>query len=91
MIDSITAQVEAVLEEIRPYIHSHGGEVNLVEVRDGVARLQLLGACDGCPMSRMTLHYGIERLLQERVPAVHAVESVSADDFDGSGAASDPV
>lgn len=84
MIEDVERQVESVLEEIRPYIRSHGGEVNLIEVTPaGVARLQLLGACDGCPMATMTLSYGIERLLQERVPQIQGVESVTVDDFEG--------
>lgn len=86
MMEDVEREVELVLEEIRPYIRSHGGEVNLIEVTaEGVARLQLLGACDGCPMATMTLSYGIERLLQERVPQIHGVESVSVDDFEGFG------
>ncbi len=84
MADDIETQVEAVLEEIRPYLHSHGGEVNLVGVTPkGVVRLQLLGACNGCPMSAMTLRYGIERLLHERVPGLRGVESIDASDFEG--------
>lgn len=84
-MEDVESQVESVLAEIRPYIHSHGGEVNLVQVTpQGVVRLQLLGACDGCPMSTMTLRFGIERLLQERIPGIRSVESISVDDFEGS-------
>jgi len=76
-------RVERTLDEIRPYLMSHGGDVNLLEVTpEGVARLQLLGACGGCPMSAMTLKFGIERLLEDRVPELAGIEAVTADDFD---------
>jgi Fe-S cluster biogenesis protein NfuA len=76
----LQTRVEQTLDEIRPYLMSHGGEVT----PEGVARLQLLGACGGCPMSAMTLKFGIERLLADRVPDLAGVEAVTADDFDWS-------
>jgi Fe-S cluster biogenesis protein NfuA/nitrite reductase/ring-hydroxylating ferredoxin subunit len=59
-------QVEEALDEVRPYIHSHGGEVELLDVEDGVVHLRLSGACDGCAGSAMTLKRGIEEVLRER-------------------------
>ena len=59
-------QVEAALDEVRPYIHSHGGEVELLEVENGVVHLRLAGACVGCAGSAMTLRRGIEGVLRER-------------------------
>ena len=59
-------QVEEALDEIRPYIHSHGGEVELLEVEDGVVHLRLSGSCHGCAGSAMTLKRGIEQVLRER-------------------------
>ena len=62
----LEAQVDRVLDEMRPYIHSHGGEVNVLEVtEEGVARIQMIGSCNGCPMSMLTMRLGIERLLAE--------------------------
>lgn len=75
-------RVERTLEEIRPYLMSHGGDVNLLEVTpDNVARLQLVGACGGCPMSAMTLKFGIERILEDRVPELAGIEAVTDDEL----------
>jgi len=80
--DDLETRVEQTLDEIRPYLMSHGGDVTLLEVTPGkVVRLQLMGACGGCPMSAMTLKFGIERLLEDRVPELAGVEAVTADDF----------
>jgi Fe-S cluster biogenesis protein NfuA len=76
-------RVDSVLNDIRPYIHSHGGEVNLLEITDdGVARLQMIGSCNGCPMSMLTLRLGIERLLKDKVPELKGAEGVFVDDFE---------
>ena len=69
-------EIRAVLEEIRPNLQADGGDVELVEVEDGVVRLRLTGACGSCPMASMTLKIGIEEVLKERVPEVSAVVSV---------------
>ena len=58
-------QVEEALDEVRPYIESHGGDVELLEVADGLVRLRLGGACNGCAGSAMTLRRGIESALRE--------------------------
>ena len=66
--------VIAVLELIRPSLQADGGDVAFVDVNeDGVVAVQLQGACQGCPMSQMTLANGIERILKERVPGVTRV------------------
>jgi len=70
-------QVAAVLEEIRPSLQADGGDIELVDVVDGVVTVRLKGACAGCPMSQMTLSNGVERVLKERIPEVVRVESVS--------------
>ena len=66
-------KVEAVLAEVRPSLQADGGDVELVDVSDGVVKLRLTGACSGCPMSTMTLQNGIERILKEKVPEVKSV------------------
>ena len=69
-------EVRQALDEIRPMLQADGGDVTLVEVtEDGVVRVQLQGACQGCPMSEMTIKNGIERLLVEKVPGVTSVEA----------------
>jgi len=76
-------RVDEVLDEMRPYIHSHGGEVNVLEVTDDkVARLQMIGSCNGCPMSMLTMRLGIERILKEKLPELKGAEAVMVDDFD---------
>jgi Fe-S cluster biogenesis protein NfuA len=83
--EDLETRVEQTLDEIRPYLVSHGGDVTLLEVTpEKVARLQLVGACGGCPMSAMTFKFGIERLLEDRVPELAGIEAVTADDFDWS-------
>ena len=80
---SLEGQVDRALDELRPYIHSHGGEVNVLEVTDDrVARLQMIGSCNGCPMSMLTMRLGIERLLAEKVPELKGAEAVFVDDFE---------
>jgi len=69
-------EIEAALEQIRPALEADGGDVELVEVKNGVVKLRLRGACSGCPMATMTLRQGIERLLKEQVPGVKEVVSV---------------
>ncbi len=61
-------QVEEALDEVRPYVRSHGGEVELLDVDDGVVHVRLSGACEGCAGSAMTLRRGIEAVLHERYP-----------------------
>jgi Fe-S cluster biogenesis protein NfuA/nitrite reductase/ring-hydroxylating ferredoxin subunit len=63
------------LEEVRPYLDSHGGDVELVEVRDGVVRLRMQGSCEGCPASAMTLKSAIEDAVLKAAPDVEAVEA----------------
>ncbi|MGD1047366.1 MAG: NifU family protein [Candidatus Krumholzibacteriaceae bacterium] len=69
-------KVEEILTQIRPSLQADGGDVELVDVVDGVVKLRLKGSCAGCPMSQMTLAFGIERVLKEKVPEVKRVEAV---------------
>ncbi len=69
-------QVEEAIKQIRPMLQADGGDVEFVDVEDGVVKVRLQGACAGCPMSQMTVKNGIERLLKEKIPEVKSVESV---------------
>ncbi len=69
-------KVEAVLAQLRPNLQSDGGDVELVDVNEGVIKLKLKGACAGCPMATMTLRHGIERVLKEQIPEVKEVIAV---------------
>ncbi|AVP36600.1 NifU family protein [Staphylococcus felis] len=69
-------QVAEVIERLRPFLLRDGGDCELVDVEDGIVKLQLLGACGTCPSSTITLKAGIERALVEEVPGVIEVEQV---------------
>ena len=70
-------KVEAVLTKIRPALQADGGDVELVDVTNGVVKLRLKGACGACPMSTMTLKMGIEKFLKEQLPDVKEVVQVA--------------
>ena len=69
-------KVEAVLAQIRPALQADGGDVELVDVSEGVVKLKLRGACSGCPMATVTLQHGIERILKQQIPEVKEVVAV---------------
>ncbi len=69
-------EVKKVLEEIRPNLQADGGDIELVGVEEGVVKVRLKGACAGCPMSQMTLTFGVEKVLKERIPGVVRVVPV---------------
>jgi len=69
-------KVEEVLNQIRPSLLADGGDVELVDVQDGIVSVKLTGACAGCPMSTITLKNGIERLLKEEIPGIKEVAAV---------------
>jgi Fe-S cluster biogenesis protein NfuA len=69
-------QVQEMINRIRPSLQADGGDVEFVDIEDGVVKLRLKGACAGCPMSQMTLKHGIERFLKQEIPEVKSVESV---------------
>jgi Fe-S cluster biogenesis protein NfuA len=69
----VREKVEKALEKIRPSLMADGGNVELVEVKEGVVKLKLTGACGGCPMSQLTLKMGIERFLKKEIPEIKEV------------------
>ncbi len=69
-------KVEEVLNRIRPALEADGGNVELVEVNNGIVKVTLTGACAGCPMSTLTLKMGIEKMLREEIPEVKEVVAV---------------
>ena len=71
-------QVEEAIKKIRPMLQADGGDVEFVDIEDGVVKVRLQGACAGCPMSQMTVKNGIERLLKQEIPEVKSVESVNS-------------
>ncbi len=69
-------RVEAALDKIRPALQADGGDVELVDVKDGVATVRLTGHCGGCPMSTMTLKMGVERVIKNEVPEITKLVAV---------------
>jgi Fe-S cluster biogenesis protein NfuA/nitrite reductase/ring-hydroxylating ferredoxin subunit len=71
--------VEEALDQVRPYVHSHGGQVELLSVEDGLVKLRMSGACSGCAASAMTLKRGIETALREHYPGFREVVAEEAE------------
>jgi Fe-S cluster biogenesis protein NfuA len=71
-------QVREALELIRPAIQMDGGDIELGSIEAGTVTVRLYGACDGCPMSPVTLRQGVEKILREHVPGITKVIAVEA-------------
>jgi Fe-S cluster biogenesis protein NfuA/nitrite reductase/ring-hydroxylating ferredoxin subunit len=80
----LETRVREALDSVRPYMESHGGNVELVAIEDGVAKMRLVGHCDGCPASEATLELAIKRALEETAPDLDGldVEGVSRPEFE---------
>lgn len=83
----LATRVARVIEMVRPFMQSHGGDVSLVEVRDNKAFVRLSGSCQGCSMSSVTLRNTVEESLAEHVPEIEGVEVVAEE----SAAAEEPA
>ena len=71
----LPARVSQALDEVRPYMHSHGGDVELLGVSpEGAVRLRLVGSCDGCPSSQVTMKYAVEEAVYSAAPDVVSIE-----------------
>jgi len=76
----VDTRVGRALDSVRPYLGSHGGDVELLEVTgDGVVRLRLLGTCDGCPSSSVTLKLAVESAIEAAAPEITTIEVEEAD------------
>jgi Fe-S cluster biogenesis protein NfuA len=78
--EPVALRVERALDEVRPYLASHGGAVELLAVEDDVVRVRLQGTCNGCPSSAVTLEHAIEDAVQRAAPDVARVEAVPGDE-----------
>lgn len=76
MDKDLQKQVETILEKLKPYLQRDGGDVELVDIKDGVVYVKLLGACVGCGAADITLKQGIEMAILEEVPGIIAVENI---------------
>ncbi|MCA6074882.1 NifU family protein [Fulvivirga sedimenti] len=76
--DELVKRIDQALDNIRPYLETDGGNVQILELTDDmVVRLELLGACGNCPMSTMTLKAGVEEAIKKAVPEVISVEAIN--------------
>jgi Fe-S cluster biogenesis protein NfuA len=73
---TVKEQVEQCIEEVRPQLQADGGDIELLDVEKGIAKVKLKGACNGCPMSSITLQYGVISCIKKRVPEIEKVEVV---------------
>jgi Fe-S cluster biogenesis protein NfuA/nitrite reductase/ring-hydroxylating ferredoxin subunit len=71
----LEARVRGALESVRPYMESHGGNVELVDVEDGIVRLRLEGSCEGCPSSATTMKLAVEDAIHKVAPDVEGIEA----------------
>ncbi|MBK7036843.1 MAG: NifU family protein [Bacteroidetes bacterium] len=74
----IYSQVETSLDTIRPYLNKDGGDIEVVEITDDmIVRVKLLGACESCPMSFMTMKAGVEQSIRNAIPSIRGIETVA--------------
>jgi Fe-S cluster biogenesis protein NfuA len=76
MGETIESRVQKALEELRPNLQADGGDVQFVAVENGIVKVKLKGACAGCPMSSMTVQWGIKNFLKKKVPEILKVEAI---------------
>jgi len=71
------AKIQEIIEtQVRPALQSDGGDIELVDVEDGIVKVRLVGACAHCPSSTMTLYQGVEKMLMDLMPEVKGIEQV---------------
>lgn len=76
--NALWIQVDEALESIRPYLNADGGNVEIDDITDEkVVKLRLVGACESCPMSFMTMKSGIEQAILRAVPSIKSVEAIN--------------
>lgn len=73
---STIEEVEKVINKLRPYLNRDGGDIELLDFKDGIVYVKMLGACAGCTMLDATLKDGVEQILLEEVPGVLGVQNV---------------
>jgi len=69
-------KVQEIINKIRPLLQRDGGDIQLIDVVDGIVRVKLQGACGSCPMSAMTLKMGVEKQLKQELPEIKEVVAV---------------
>lgn len=74
--ETVEDRVREAVQELRPNLQADGGDIELLGVEKGVVKVKLKGACAGCPMSTMTIQWGVERFLKKKIPEIVRVEAV---------------
>ena len=69
-------QIEKVVNKLRPYLNRDGGDIELIDFKDGIVYVKMLGACAGCSLLDETLKDGVEQILMEEVPGVLEVRNI---------------
>lgn len=79
---ALTEKINVSLDQLRPFLHADGGDMELVEITDdGIVMVRLLGACSDCSMSMMTLKAGVEEAVMKIAPEIKGVQAVNLPDF----------
>ena len=76
MSEPVEERVKKALEQVRPQLQADGGDIEYVGFDNGTVKVKLKGACNGCPMSAMTLQWGVENFLKKQISEVKKVEAV---------------
>jgi Fe-S cluster biogenesis protein NfuA len=76
MSEPVEERVKKALEQVRPQLQADGGDIEYVGFDKGIVKVKLKGACNGCPMSAMTLQWGVENFLKKQISEVKKVEAV---------------
>jgi Fe-S cluster biogenesis protein NfuA len=74
--ETLEDRVKKALEQVRPQLQADGGDLEYVGLNDGIVKVKLKGACSGCPMSAMTLQWGVENFLKKHVPEIKKVQAI---------------
>ncbi len=76
MSEQVEERVKEALEQVRPQLQADGGDIEYVGFDNGIVKVKMKGACTGCPMSTMTLQWGVENFLKKQISEVKRVEAV---------------
>jgi len=72
----LTEKIEGAIDQLRPFLEADGGDIKLLRIEDNIAKVKLLGACQSCNMSAMTLKAGVEEAVKRVAPEIIAIEAV---------------